>query len=331
MPRISIIVPVYNVEAYLDRCINSILEQSFDDFELILVDDGSTDNCPSICDSYTQIDSRIRVLHQDNKGLSAARNVGIQVSRGDYITFVDSDDWISKNMLKDLWELIIKYKADIVSCELLRTSTPIDYSDQKHTETLYSRDEFMDIILKINSNKTMHYACGKLYNREVLDDHHFPEGMLNEDVEGAFKSVIRSERIVVTTAKDYSYFINNMSITHRRFGENFLCLVDVWKRVLDISKCMAPQYTEKVAFNLMRIDFTILTESIIYGDRETDKIYRAELLKIRKRLKTNIFKLIKGPMVFHRKLLALAVCYLYYPIRQCQRLGSLMATKLKKQ
>ena len=115
MPEISIIVPIYNVEQYLKRCVDSILAQTFKDFELILVDDGSPDSCPFICDEYARIDSRIKVIHKANGGLSDARNAGLEMAMGNYIAFVDSDDWIASDTYEYLYELIKKNKADVVS------------------------------------------------------------------------------------------------------------------------------------------------------------------------------------------------------------------------
>lgn len=105
MPKISVIVPVYNVEKYLNRCVDSILNQTFEDFELILVDDGSSDNCGNICDEYAQKDNRVKVIHKKNGGVSSARNAGIDTAQGEYIMFVDSDDWINENMLNDMYNM----------------------------------------------------------------------------------------------------------------------------------------------------------------------------------------------------------------------------------
>ena len=113
MPKISIIVPIYNVEKYLDKCVSSILNQTFTDFELLLVDDGSPDRCGEMCDEYAKKDSRVKVIHRKNGGLSAARNSGIDAACGKYIGFIDSDDYIEENMYEHLYDVITKYDADI--------------------------------------------------------------------------------------------------------------------------------------------------------------------------------------------------------------------------
>lgn len=313
MPLISVIVPVYKVEKYLDRCIDSILAQTFKDFELIIIDDGSPDKCPEMCDNWAKKDNRIIVIHQKNMGVSAARNAGIKIARGQYFTFVDSDDWISENMIQLLFDLIKKYEADISICNFVKTDRKIDTTfKQKNQEKIYTQDEFMKIILKIHSNRTIHYPWGKLYKRKVINDKQYPVGIPNgEDVEGMFKAVIRSDKIVETTEIGYFYFENIESVTRKKFGKSLLNLGEIWGRIIKISEKQAPEYTEYVKYNFMRSDFTVLTDSILYGDKSTDELYKTELSKIYARLKNNKLKLLKGPMVFKRKILLIIVCCFY--------------------
>lgn len=324
MPLISVIVPVYKVEKYLDRCLTSIVEQTFSDFELILVDDGSPDQCPEMCENWKVKDQRIRVIHQKNQGLSAARNAGIRIAKGDYLTFIDSDDWVMPTMLGDLLSLIKKYDADISVCGFIATDRAIKgISNNKDCkETVYSQREFMNVILRVNSNRCIHYAWGKLYKRSVIDmKNHYPIGMLNEDVEGMFKAVIASKRIVETTKIGYFYYENNESISRKKFGANFLCLHEVWRRILRLSKESAPLYYEYVKYNYQRSDFTILMDMILYGDKETDKKYASERVRINKRLRNNVNDLLKSPMQKNRKIMLLLVAYAYMPskniIRTC--------------
>ena len=317
MDLISAIVPVYNVEKYLYRCVDSILKQTYENFELILIDDGSPDNCSQMCDELSEKDSRIKVIHQENQGLSAARNSGIKIAKGNYLTFIDSDDWISNTMFEDLINLIKEKNADISICNFIVTDGNAIYKkNTKAEEKLYSKDEFMKIILRVNSNRCIHYAWGKLYKKDVIDkNEHYPVGMLNEDVEGMFKAVLKSEKIAETNKIGYFYYENSESISRKKFGENFLSLHDVWERILEISQNSAPEYVDYVKYNLIRSDFTILVDMILYGDKETDNIFSIERKNINKRLKTNIGILLKSPMQIKRKILMLLVCYFYLPIR----------------
>lgn len=322
VPKITVIVPVYKVEKFLDRCVRSILNQSFKDFELILIDDGSPDTCPQMCDKWKAKDSRIVVIHQNNQGLSAARNTGIRVAKGEYLTFIDSDDWVSKTMLYDLLTLITKYDADISICNFISVSNENKKVKEKKrfTEKVYSQEEFMKVIMRINSNRCIHYAWGKLYKNSVIDaENHYPVGMLNEDVEGMFKAVIASEKIVETDKIGYFYFENEESISRKKFGENFLSLNAVWRRILKLSKERAPQYYDYVLYNYQRSDFTILMDSIIYGDKETDKKYSDELKNVQARLCKNKTNLLRSPMLLKRKLLMLVVSDFYGFICKAKR------------
>lgn len=139
MPAISVIVPIYKAEKYLTRCVESILNQSFADLEVILVDDGSPDNCPRICDAYAKVDKRVRVIHKDNAGVSSARNKGIDASEGKYIAFVDSDDWLEPNMYSEMMNTAVEYDCDLVLCDCVK-----DYPDRSEVYTHHIRQGFYD-------------------------------------------------------------------------------------------------------------------------------------------------------------------------------------------
>ncbi len=158
MPQISIIVPVYNAEQYLSHCIDSVLSQSFSDIELILVDDGSPDRSGEICDRYAEQDPRVRVIHKENGGVSTARNAGLDVANGDYITFVDSDDFLDDNMYEKMMAKAREYNSDVVLCDCLK-----EYADRS---VLYTHD-----------------IRGGFYNRDQLVEEYFPHLLMMENVE----------------------------------------------------------------------------------------------------------------------------------------------------
>ena len=180
MPLISIIVPIYGVESYLCTCIDSILEQTFSDFELILVDDGSPDNCGVICDDYAAKDSRVRVIHQENQGLSCARNTGIDAARGRFLCFVDSDDLVAPDYCRVLYDLLAESTADFSVCGVCRfrdgeDPVPVDAEDSGQV----SSREF----LKMQLQKQSEFGVwNKLYRRELFEKIRFQPGKLNEDV-----------------------------------------------------------------------------------------------------------------------------------------------------
>lgn len=224
MPKISIIVPIYNVEKYLEKCIKSILNQTFKDFELILVDDGSPDKCGEICEKYKALDSRVRVVHKSNAGLSAARNTGLDLAKGDFVAFVDSDDYVHKQMYEILYSQIIKDKSDITICdfEYVYENKNIDllqYDDLKkgfNIET-FNKIEALEQIDKKDGVKFV-IACNKLYKIELFNVLRFEEGRIHEDELMAHKIIYKSKKITFINCKLYHYLQRENSITKEHFS-----------------------------------------------------------------------------------------------------------------
>lgn len=210
MPLISVIVPVYNVEKYIHRCVDSILAQTLSNFELILVDDGSPDQCPQICDQYAEQDDRIHVIHQQNKGLSAARNAGIDWvfsnSDSQWITFVDSDDWIHPQMLTFLYESASRNSVSISICGYQCTDG-CDPQVDIVREKIWTPEEFY---VQQNVNATV--AWGKLYKKGCFSGLRYPEGKLHEDEFITYQIIFACSKIVVIEAPLYAYFQNPKGI-----------------------------------------------------------------------------------------------------------------------
>ena len=212
MPQISVIVPVYKVEPYLRRCVDSILGQTFADFELILVDDGSPDGCPDICDEYASRDPRVVVIHQKNGGLSAARNTGIDWafanSDSQWLTFIDSDDWVHPEYLQILITEAAESRCRIAACSLLSTDTLLPFqSAPVDSKTLNSRNFY------ISENSCAIPACGKLYEKQLFFDIRYPLGRLHEDEFTTYKLLFKTDKIVFVSNSLYYYFYNQMGIT----------------------------------------------------------------------------------------------------------------------
>lgn len=219
MPKISVIVPVYNVEKYLHECVDSILAQTFKDFELILVDDGSPDNCGMICDEYAQKDTRVRVIHQENQGLSGARNSGIDVAQGECITFVDSDDLTDAKYLEVLMDAM-EEGTDITVCgfQIFEDGTK-PYCRKSSTEkTCYEVKLAVTELYNGNSDIPVN-ACGKLFRRDVIGEIRFPVGRLHEDQ--AFTPLVcyRARKVVSCLSELYYYRERTASITRKTFSE----------------------------------------------------------------------------------------------------------------
>ena len=237
---ISIIVPVYNVEKYICRCIDSILAQTYKDFELILVDDGSTDSSGKICDDYKERDKRIKVIHKENGGLSSARNVGIDVAEGDYIGFIDSDDYIRKDMYEILYKCIQKNNCDISICNYLFIDE--DGNGVTHMNNdLPIKDEIIsgyEAIEKMCSYKGFYYitAWNKLYNKHIISSNKFPIGRVHEDVFNSYKILFNSNKVGCVYEPLYYYTINSNGITHKAFNIKRLDILYAYIERIKFSK-----------------------------------------------------------------------------------------------
>ena len=210
---ISIIIPVYKVEKYLEKCIESVLKQTYTNLQIILVDDGSPDNCGKICDEYAKRDSRIDVIHKVNGGLSEARNVGISKAKGRYIGFVDSDDYIKENMYEILLNLIKKYDADVSICNLYDVIDESEYIRNKENGIReYSR---LDILKEVLLDKNIQsYAWNKLYKKELFDEIKYPIGKKYEDIGTTFYVFEKCNKIVVTSEPEYYYLKRSDSLVN---------------------------------------------------------------------------------------------------------------------
>lgn len=206
MSKISIIVPVYNVEKYIKRCIESILKQTYEYFEIILIDDGSTDNSSKICDEYYRQDKRIKVIHKENGGVSSSRNVGLDIAKGDYISFIDSDDYIEADMFEKMIETIVSNAADIVQCnfksvcENEKDSKNKIYKDVEVGNKYFALNEIVDIPFS-------NVVWNKIYKKEVLSEIRFNENIKRfEDVDFTCRVLLNCNRYVKDDSQLYNYF-----------------------------------------------------------------------------------------------------------------------------
>lgn len=213
MPIISVIVPVYNVEPYLNRCVDSILEQTFTDFELILVDDGSPDHCPIICDRYAEKDKRVHVIHQENNGLSSARNTGIDWvfanSDSQWISFVDSDDWVHPEYLERLLNAAVENDVAVSICSYAETEgeNPV-INTAKLFPKVWTPDNYF-----VEHNVNAVVAWGKIYQKKCFEKIRYPKGKIHEDEFITHQILFKFEKIAVIEAPLYAYYRNKSGIT----------------------------------------------------------------------------------------------------------------------
>lgn len=230
---ISVIVPVYKVEKYLDRCVQSIVDQTYRNLEIILVDDGSPDNCPAICDAWAAKDSRIRVIHKKNGGLSDARNAGMAIASGEYMSFVDSDDYIASEMYQLLYDRMAADGSDIAACgvEMVFEDGSPASPLTKTGSCVLSRQEAMEAVVRESWLKQPVWY--KLYKTELVRDILFPVGRYHEDVFWTWQAVARAERVSVFDTPCYFYVQRSGSIMAETYSLRRLDAVEAKRQRLD--------------------------------------------------------------------------------------------------
>lgn len=223
---ISVIVPVYNVEKYLEKCVNSIIKQSYKNLEIILVDDGSTDNSGKICDEFALKDNRIKVIHKENGGLSSARNKALEIAKGEYIGFVDSDDYISEDMYETLYKVIKGNEADIsiVSFYEEYNGKIIGVRDTGNLEVLTKLEAINELLI---DTKIQSYAWNKLFKRELFSELEFPTGKNFEDIATTLLLFEKASKVVLLETPKYHYLRRDDSIVGVRNTKTYSDYLEV--------------------------------------------------------------------------------------------------------
>ena len=211
---ISVIVPIYKVEEYLEKCVNSILNQTYSNLEVLLIDDGSPDNCPQLCDDFAKKDIRIRVFHKKNGGLSSARNYGIEHAKGKYICFVDSDDFVSNDYIETLLKLIKKYNVSIsiINYLMVDKETQIPTEKSQIYEKTFNRREAIEELFK--SNGVRDYPWNKMYDASLFSNIKYPVNRKMEDMGTTYKIFAKVEKIAFSNQVGYYYLQRDNSILH---------------------------------------------------------------------------------------------------------------------
>lgn len=223
-PLISIIVPIYKVEKYLKRCVDSILDQAYENIEIILVDDGSPDQCGIICDTYQKNDKRVKVIHKENGGLSDARNAAIPLTKGEYICFIDSDDWVSPYYIEHLYEAVSTCQADLG----ISWFENVFENKGMQTKPIKKLTQYECLTAEECLRKMLYQdgvevcAWGKLYKAELFANLRYPVGKLYEDIPVTYETIKRSKKIAVIGNVDYYYFQRKDSIQNVTFNNRKL-------------------------------------------------------------------------------------------------------------
>lgn len=308
------IVPVYKVEKYLDRCIESIVSQTYTDLEIILVDDGSPDHCPEMCDSWSKKDSRIIVIHKENGGLSDARNTGVRQATGTYVAFVDSDDWIDHDMYSKLYCCIKSTESDIASCGALRVweNGGPQYQLMLHVdkECVLNRSEAMQAL--IQSTVIIQTVWNKLYKTELIKNIPFEKGKIHEDEYWSWQVIAKASSVAILKDNLYMYFQRDNSIMGNGYTGSPMNIIEAkWQRHCYIKENMP----ELEGIETVDFLFTCRYEccQILKNESpETQNTYIARMKELIKKTKKSIVYL--GSIPVKKVIRAFLIQILFIPV-----------------
>lgn len=281
---ISVIVPVYNVMNYLKQCLDSIIQQTYTNLEIILVDDGSTDQSGSICDSYKEKDSRIIVIHKKNGGLSDARNAGLNICKGDYISFVDSDDYLSPYFYEVLIGIAEKKNCDIVA---LKGGTsfwdgeeaPILAKNKEMFSAYYSNSH--DVLERMLYQEIATGAPFKLYKKEVFDNIRFPVGYLYEDVATTYKPFFNAKECAIVEADIYAYRKRRDSIIRQSFSPKKMICLDIFDQLVNDEQLKDADLQKAAKSRVYAMTYSVFLQ-VPEDDKETQRIIWNKLKTVQK-------------------------------------------------
>ena len=273
-PIISVIVPVYNVERYVKKCLDSILVQTFENIEIIVVDDGSTDSSGVICDEYAKRDNRVHVYHKTNGGLSSARNYGIERATGRYLGFVDSDDYIDPDMYEVLLNNLLKYDADMSLCGLFDVFNGKPRKVNTDNRTFEATvEETIKIVLEAKITSVT--AVNKLYKRELFAFVRYPEGKTSEDAFIILDLIMKCKKTVITTIQKYYYIHRPGSITTSHFNPRTLDVLEAYNKNYRIIEANYPKLIDVARMRLCWAHFYVL-DRLIFDDTEAFKVQKQQ-------------------------------------------------------
>lgn len=273
---ISVVVPIYKVEKFLPTCIESLIKQSYKNMELILVDDGSPDLCPQICDKYKQLDSRIKVIHKTNGGLSDARNAGIEIAQGEWITFVDSDDYVGDDFLKTLYIMARKSNADISICDY-ESVLDDGAEERKYTHVVeYNNVECLKKTYIPEVHGMEFTAWGKLYRIGLFRDLgiRYPVGKIHEDTFTTYKLLYEANRIVFFDAIEYFYRRREESIMTSAFNKKRLVTLDATREACQFFERKKESELLELAINMHLRNYVCIYNDL-YKNRNNINNYTA--------------------------------------------------------
>lgn len=313
-PLISIVIPVYNVGSYLSPCLNSILGQTYKNIEIILVNDGSTDGSQDLCRTYARKDQRIILIEQSNQGLSAARNAGLRIARGAYITFLDSDDYLLGNALEVMCRYIEKYQADLCICGFIMKNSVRQVNVNSFSEpTVFEKREL--VYQYISTNTISSTVCAKMYCAELLKDVVFPVGKINEDAFVLPGVLNRANRAICIPESLYVQNLREGSIMRGSFSKKHLDFIECQENIMQFVSTHYPEWSDRVAYSKYYAIAGVMAKILSAGAyRENSDLYKSldamlhqeyervsPLVTSNTKLNTKYSMVIRHPLMFKLK------------------------------
>ena len=328
-PKISVIIPVYGVEKYLDRCVSSVVNQSYKNLEIILVDDGSPDNCPKMCDEWAARDIRVRTVHRENGGQSCARNTGLSVATGDYVTFVDSDDWI----VSDTYEYCVSLFNRVADLDVVQFDLVHVYHNNQE---ILDREEKIDVVegreilnyyLKTSTQNGSYSVWRCLFKASTAKRYRFREGKIHEDIDYKYKVLRDCHKMVLTNQIKYCYWQEGNSTSTGSLKERDFQLYESAEELYKLTK---NETYGKIAYygkvKKARTSFSLLCKMAIWGIGDKKLQEKEVSERLVKELRGNILILLFAPLGLKRKLVMLSLACSY---KSTKAIISLMKGKIK--
>lgn len=271
---VSVIVPIYNVDKYLEECLNSIVNQSYKNLEIILVDDGSTDRCPMICDEFQKKDSRVKVIHKENGGVAEARNIGLKNVKGDYISFIDPDDYVEKCFIRELVDALEKNNAEMSICSAKKVDdleNILQHLNVKNKKLISGKEAIAEFEKYPVTNTVL---WNKLYKKELFSNIVFPKGKIHEDEAVIYKVLYKANVIAVINKELYFYRYYKKSITNKKFNDSRIDIIDIVDERLEFFKKLNENYLYELTYEhylTVIIDVYVNTRKYINNSKKLQK------------------------------------------------------------
>ena len=320
-PLISIIVPIYNVKDYLDICIKSLVEQSYKNLDIILIDDGSTDQSGVICDEWARKDERIYVVHTINYGVSTARNIGIRLAKGDYIGFVDGDDWVDNDTYECLLSEILKNDADVSGGGYIKEYVSESVIPFKREKTMvYSRERILQEIFTLEKPKILFWeVCDKLFKAELIKGYNFDISVgASEDKLFFWECMINAKKFSYAPLYKYHYRMRKDSATHGKISEKTISELKANRKINDLAKKENDSLKKVIMFDYLSSLLSTTRQMIVYDPL----VYKKEIIKSQKEVRDNWYKYLLMPRISIR--IIGAVVFLSMPFWVCEKLSFLV-------